>query len=228
MELHIDKEKAKKSINFILEKLGEDADLQLLDEYRKIFTKNVSVFRRSWAAAYLLMHFDQGNTGLPNSQNNAVRDRKPFQKYRSIGGKLQSNSDNPDRTDEKNGENRIRQYTLAEEESKHLFISIGRKRRLFPREILGLIIAKTGISREDIGIIRIFDNYSFVQVRDTVADLVIETLNGFVFRGRTLAINYAKAKKDDEITEENTGDNTETEEDNFQNEDEKLSEQSQE
>ncbi|GHV06702.1 hypothetical protein FACS189485_15680 [Spirochaetia bacterium] len=86
---------------------------------------------------------------------------------------------------------------LPEEESRRLFISIGRNRRVFPREILGLITVKAEISRDDIGAIRIMDNYSFVQVRDSVADDIIEALNGQPFRGRTLTVNYARARKED-------------------------------
>jgi RNA recognition motif-containing protein len=87
---------------------------------------------------------------------------------------------------------------LTEDESKRLFFSVGRSRRVYPREILGLINAKTAIAREDIGAIRILDNYSFVQVRDTVAEKIIEALNGVTFRGRTLAVNYAKFRKEEE------------------------------
>jgi len=50
------------------------------------------------------------------------------------------------------------------------------------------------VPREDIGIIRILDNYSFVQVRDVKADEIIATLTGHKFRGRTLTVNYAKPK----------------------------------
>jgi len=89
-------------------------------------------------------------------------------------------------------------YPLAEEESKRLFFSVGRSRRVFPREILGLINAKTAIPREDVGAIRILDNYSFVQVRDTAAEKIIEALNGTIFRGRPLTVNYAKSRKENE------------------------------
>jgi RNA recognition motif-containing protein len=41
------------------------------------------------------------------------------------------------------------------------------------------------------------DNYSFIQVRTTVADTIIEALNGKSFRGRTLAVNYARNRKED-------------------------------
>jgi hypothetical protein len=86
---------------------------------------------------------------------------------------------------------------LAEEESRRLFISIGRNRRLFPREILGLIITKAQVNREDIGAIRILDSYSFVQVRDTAADAIISALNGAMFRGRTLVVNYARSRREE-------------------------------
>jgi hypothetical protein len=84
---------------------------------------------------------------------------------------------------------------LPEDESTRLFINIGRNRRIFPREILGLIGAKTSVSKDDIGTITILNNYSFVQVRNSVAAELVETLNGLSFRGRTLAVNYAKARK---------------------------------
>jgi hypothetical protein len=92
-------------------------------------------------------------------------------------------------------------YTLTEKESTRLFFSVGRSRRVFPREILGIINAKTTIPREDIGAIRILDNYSFVQVRDSVAEKIIEALNGMNFRGRPLTVNYAKFNKDEDMTQ---------------------------
>jgi hypothetical protein len=94
------------------------------------------------------------------------------------------------------GDDAPRSPPLAEEESKRLFFSIGRSRRVFPREILGLINAKASVAREDIGLIRILDNYSFVQVRDTAAETIIEALNGVNFRGRPLTVNYAKSRSE--------------------------------
>jgi hypothetical protein len=87
---------------------------------------------------------------------------------------------------------------IPEEESVRLFVSIGRNRKVFPREILALISAKTQVSRDDVGAIRILDNYSFVQVRNTAADTLIEALNGQNFRGRTLTVNYARARREED------------------------------
>jgi RNA recognition motif-containing protein len=39
-----------------------------------------------------------------------------------------------------------------------------------------------------------------VQVRDSVAEKIIEALNGMIFRGRPLTVNYAKSNKEEDTT----------------------------
>jgi len=175
MPSSIDKKKTKETIALVLDKIRTEVDPLLLDEYHRLFKKEVSLFHRSKAAAYLLMLCDQGKNLRFVQRNNFTR-----------------------RNDKRFSEEDAPRYPLAEEESKRLFFSVGRSRRVFPREILGLINTKTAIPREDIGAIRILDNYSFVQVRDTVAEKIIEALNGTTFRGRPLTVNYAKSRKDEE------------------------------
>jgi hypothetical protein len=175
MPSNIDKDKAKKTIALILDKIRTEADPWELGEYLSLFKKEVSVFNRSKAAAYLLMLCDQGKSLRFARTDNA--------NFRKAGNKHSEEED---------------AHPMTDEESKRLFFSVGRSRRVFPREILGLINTKTAIPREDIGAIRILDNYSFVQVRDTVAEKIIDALNGINFRGRTLTVNYAKSRKDEE------------------------------
>jgi hypothetical protein len=189
MSVRIDKEKTRKTIALVLEKIRTEADPWLLDEYQKLFKKEISLFHRSKAAAYLLMLCDQGKSLRWTS---ARRDSRP---------------------EEENSASREgARYPLAENESMRLFFSVGRSRRVFPREILGLINTKTAIPREDIGAIRILDNYSFVQVRTTVAEKIIEALNGLDFRGRPLTVNYARSRKDEDDSEK---DQEQTEEENI-------------
>jgi len=202
MNLRIDKEKTKRNLELILENLKTEADPLVLNEYRSIFKKEVSLFRRSWVAAYLLMCLEQGGNGVRGGQDRTGKNRRAqtqaTQAEARSGGQKPQNGGASDKTREKNGEARPRQYPLAEEDSKRIFISIGRNRRMFPREILGLIIGKTGVSRDDIGAIRILENYSFVQVRDSIAEQIINALDGYVYRGRTLTVNFAKNRKDDD------------------------------
>ena len=197
MRSKIDKEKTKKTIAGALENIKTEADPWLLAEYLSLFKKEVPLFHRSKVAAYLLMLSEQGKgirmDSRPRRDDSAKRDnsaRQDKNASRRGGGERR-----PPR-DEKGGE--AQRYPLSDEESRRLFFSVGRSRRVFPREILGLINSKTAIPKEDIGAIRILDNYSFVQVRDTVAEQIIEALNGMSFRGRPLTVNYAKSRKDGE------------------------------
>jgi len=163
----MDKEKAKRNLNAILEKMNDDTDIAALHEYHKLYRKEISLFKRSWAAAWLFMYYDQRET--PRAESANIREYKKADKPAA-------------------------EISLSEEESKRLFISIGKNRRLFPREVITLIMTKTKTQREEIGNIRILDNYSFVQVKDTRADEIIDALSGLRFRGRTLTVNYAKPK----------------------------------
>ncbi|MDR2160143.1 MAG: DbpA RNA binding domain-containing protein [Treponema sp.] len=187
MSSQFDKEKTKKNIALIVEQIKNEADPELLNQYRSLFRKEVSLFHRSYTAAYLLMLYDQGRL---RGQGGGYRDRSG----QGRGARSARTTEEP-RTE--------KQYPLPDEESRRLFISIGRNRHVFPREILGLINSGTAVAKEDIGAIRILDNYSFVQVRSTVADTIIEALNGKSFRGRTLSVNYAHSRRDGGETGEN-------------------------
>ncbi|MDR2745942.1 MAG: DbpA RNA binding domain-containing protein, partial [Treponema sp.] len=188
-----DKEKVRQKIAFIGEKIGAEADPRLLNEYRLLFKKGFSFFRRSWAAAYLLMLYDQEQEARSGKDRGSFRSRprgSPWEEKEKVPNRSEG-SGKPD-----DGETAPRPF-LPEEESRRLFISVGRNRHVFPREILGLIITRAQVGREDIGMIRILDSYSFVQVRDTVADRIIEALNGTVFRGRPMTANYARLKREE-------------------------------
>ena len=171
MAAGFDKEKTKEIISLVLEKIKTDVDLRTLREYQSLFKKETSLFNRSMAAAYLLMLCDQGKT------INLKGCKRPGKETRSDA----------------------QRHTLSDKESTRLFFSVGRSRKVFQREILGIINTKTSIPREDIGAIRILDNYSFVQVRDSAAEKIIEALNGMNFRGRPLTVNYAKSNKDEDM-----------------------------
>lgn len=179
MSLQFDSLRLKKRIAEALEKTYTQADPKLLSQYRSIFKKEVSFFRRSYFTAYLLMEMDQGGNG--KSSASRERSSRKFQKT------FQEKDE---------GNRRENRRVLPDEESAQLYIGIGRGRRVFPREILGLIASKTPVSRDDIGAIRIFENYSFIQVKSAAADEIIEALNGKPFRGRTLVVSYARNRKD--------------------------------
>ena len=194
----MDKIKAKKNLKEILNKIQTDTDIMRLREYHKIYKKEVSLFKRSLAAAWLLMYYDDREipsstisdgkkTAIAHNTNktpDAAKTKEADKSGKNV--KYKTQSEKPP----------VENY-LTEEESKRLFFSIGKNRKLFPREVITLIMTKTGCAREDIGMIKILDNYSFIQVRGIRADEIIEKLTGHKFRGRTLTVNYAKPKSAD-------------------------------
>jgi hypothetical protein len=215
----MNEENLRKRIRSLLDEIQNEADPVVLNRCRSVFRQEVSFFRRSYMAAYLLLlaegavekksvndshragilRRDSSESRFP-SGNRDKKSKGLFRERKSKSPRAESNTDD------------FRAETpqvLSEGESLQLFVSIGRNRKVFPREILTLAIARAGISRNDIGMIRILDNYSFMQVRKSVSDAVINALDGHKFRGRTLTVNYARSRHEEEMQEDS---DTESEE----------------
>ncbi|MDR2553364.1 MAG: DbpA RNA binding domain-containing protein [Treponema sp.] len=182
----MNEESLRKRIRGLLEEIQTGADPVLLTRCRSIFRQEVSFFHRSYMAAYLLLMAE----GAAAPQSGGGQQERKIRRDR---GESRNRTGKPQRQ-----ESAEPVHYLGDEESARLFISVGRNRKVFPREILALINAKTQIPRDDIGNIRILDNYSFIQVRTGAAEMVIRALNGHSFRGRTLTVNYARNRRDEE------------------------------
>jgi hypothetical protein len=188
----MNEEGMRKYIRTLLDEVQNEADPALLNRCRSLFRQEVSFFRRSYMAAYLLLLAKEGksavvssganNAGQRNAGQRGQRDQKPEESRSKGRGREQAEAPR----------------FLSEDESVRLFISIGRNRKVFARDILALISAVAQVARDDIGAVRILDNFSFVQIRTAAADTVIEALNGHSFRGRTLTVNYARSRREDE------------------------------
>jgi hypothetical protein len=77
-----------------------------------------------------------------------------------------------------------------------LFLSIGKNRRVYPRDLVQLLTGAGGVSKADVGDIKILDNYSFVEVDEKTAAAVISRLDGKEYRGRNLTVNFAKKREE--------------------------------
>ncbi len=75
---------------------------------------------------------------------------------------------------------------------KSVFINVGKNRRVYPSDLIQLLVKTGGINKENIGGIKILDNYSFISINNDVADNVIEKLHNTEYRGRKLTVNFAK------------------------------------
>jgi ATP-dependent RNA helicase DeaD len=85
-------------------------------------------------------------------------------------------------------------------EFTQLFVSIGRNRRVFARDLIALFTEKLTLAAGEIGDVRVFEKYSFVDIVPARAGEAIEKLSGTQLKGRTIAVNYAKKKEEKEET----------------------------
>ncbi|MBN1409569.1 MAG: DEAD/DEAH box helicase [Spirochaetales bacterium] len=76
-----------------------------------------------------------------------------------------------------------------------LFISAGKNRRVFAKELIELFTGNLPLEKTDIKEIKIKDNYSFVNIPTQFAQQAIDSLSGKEFNGRKLSLDFAKNKQ---------------------------------
>lgn len=178
----MDKEKAKEFLDNAIKQIKTAEDPKELNEYRKVFRESVSLSLRSYFAAYMLKSAMEG--GRQERRQSPPRERPGY----------------AERSEERKGRQgeaaphapRAPIPVLSEDEASSVFISIGRKRKVFPKDIIYLIMQNSGVERAHIGEIKILDNYSFVQVLAADAQKVIDSLSGIEYRGKKLAASFAR------------------------------------
>lgn len=173
---------------------------------KKVFKKNVPLTMRSWVAAYLLRnssgsiaHFGfrkereerEANGTKPEARDFSRRySRDENQAEGETSASTESSSSETRETREPR--ERFTRVEIAPDQAASIFVGVGRNRRVFPRDLVGLFISQAGIEKERIGHITVLANYSFVQLFKEDADKAINALNGYMFRGRPLSVSYSR------------------------------------
>ena len=178
-------------------KVKTEEDPDALNQMKALFKKKVPFTLRMYVAAYLAKEVAFGNsTSFPKGGRRPYgRDYSSSERMgrrdKRISEKRYMRSENSSRTEPRQPSNRV---VIDEELAATLFISIGRNRRVFPRDLVGMLIQVAGLEREKIGDIRTLENYSFVQVFKEDAEKVISALDGYEYRGRKLSVSYSHKK----------------------------------
>ena len=183
----------KASLESILDEIHSTDNPEELNQLRAIFRKSVPLFSRAYVAAYLLKKAGINGAGevpgrritpapVAKRENRPVREPREPRPAREPREPRESSED---RTDQ----------SIERENMTTLFVGIGRTRRVYPRDLMGLLIEQCELPKEVIGNIKILDNYSFVDIHNDHAQAVIDKLNNSEFRGRTLSVNFAKKKE---------------------------------
>ena len=83
------------------------------------------------------------------------------------------------------------------ESMARLFVNVGKKDRLRPGDIVGAIAGESGMPGELIGEIKMYDNYTFVEVPEEYADEVLQKMKNVKMKGRSMHIERANGGNDE-------------------------------
>ena len=185
-----------------------------LEALKKVFKKNVPFTLRSYVAAYLLKNaggaiFRFNKFGGEREDFHANREER-FNRF----DRTENQSEEGASTEAREPRERFTRVQIDPENAEVVFVSIGRNRRVFPRDLVGLFISVAGIEKERIGDIRVLANYSFVQLFKEDAEKAISALNGHVYRGRALSVSYSKQRPEGEADESEPEESVDTYENN--------------
>lgn len=199
-EFEINEEQVAEFLNSAVNSVKTEENVDILADLSKLFKKNVSLSVRKYVTAYLLKE------ALRHSHSYGKSSRhQASQKYNNT--KAKSEYKQAEKAPEAAAEVRVHheRVQIDPENATSIFVSIGKNRRVYPRDLVGLLIGVAGLDRERIGDIKVLANYSFVQLYTEDAQGAIDKLDGYEYRGRKLAVSFSRQKGegDEDSAEEN-------------------------
>lgn len=191
IEMPGDAEVLRGALDRILARMAEDdpADLaRLAAEVRR----RVPLLRRTQFAAFLLKaQLPRLAAARPEPPRAAAA--SPPERERSAGRTGARGGDRSARREGRGG-------AVAHEAAggfTQLFVNAGRTRRVFARDLTALFQERLGLTAAEIGGVRVFDKYSFVDVASERAAEAVQRLSGVELKGRPLNVEVAKQRKEE-------------------------------
>src|SRR5574344_477803 len=229
----INEEQIASFLSDALSRVEADSDPETLNLLKKIYKKNIPFSRRMYVAAWLVKQATNGGYrgasrfGRTGSYGRLSRDHDDRGEERNdrpsrFEERRAERTERPDRADRPARSERAERpdRAAAEHTDDHadraprvqidpslattIFIGIGRNRRVYPRDLVGLLVSVAGLDRERIGDIRVLANYSFIQLFTEDCEKAIAALNGYDYRGRKLSVSYSRQKEEGDEGAENT------------------------
>ena len=189
----------------ILAELRSPTASDALAQVRSIFRKRIPLHLRSYAAALLILRAAGITRAQPQKPSipaaKAVKETAPA----SRGAKEPLQTRAPRRQPAAQASGPRQSQASAEgsvQGQQHrnnvgmvpLFVSMGKRQRLRPQELRVMLGEKAGIDSEELGRVHLFDNYSFIDVPEALAEKIVAAADGADFRGRPIEIKPAKKR----------------------------------
>ncbi|MDE2876392.1 MAG: DbpA RNA binding domain-containing protein [Gemmatimonadota bacterium] len=86
-------------------------------------------------------------------------------------------------------------HASAPESWVRLFVSAGKRDDLGPGDLLGALTNQSGVPGRRVGRIDVRESHSLIEVRESDAKKVISAMNGITLGGRSLRVDYDRAKE---------------------------------
>ena len=148
----------------IATQIHETSDPEALESYRKIIRKSLPLSTRKYLSAFLFFNCDKEFEYQSSSKSIT---KKPAKSNKTI------NSTIPTKT---------------------IFISIGKNRKVYPKDLIKLFAKTLDIPTELFGQVKIFPNYSFIDVPTKQCKKAIKILDGSEFRKAKITVNFSKTQ----------------------------------
>jgi ATP-dependent RNA helicase DeaD len=207
-ELPTDKEVVVGLIDRVLRNLKDDKEGMRLAQLRSLIRRQVPLLQRPLFMAYLLKSLlpagtetgpaaqPQGAAGRAFAGREALPGQGRPAPRRGAPGAAEPGKASRGRFSRSIEAPRSPAEAQPGKEFTQLFVSIGRNRRVYARELAELFTEKLQLGANELGSVRVFDKYSFVDINPARADEAITRLSGSEMKGRTITVNYAKKKEE--------------------------------
>lgn len=198
-EFEINKTQIADYLSNAANKVKTTENVDILSDLNKLFKKNVPFSLRKYVIAYMLKeslkHYRSFRNNSSNDNRRNLRNKSDFKTNIKSERKLDEKK-SIETTEERPRHERV---IIAPENAASIFIGIGKNRRVYPRDLVGILISVAGLERDRIGDIKVLANYSFVQLYAEDAQQAIDKLNGYDYRGRKLSVSYSHQKDDEDL-----------------------------
>lgn len=186
----------------LLDELKHPKDAKLLEEVRRAFRKKVPFHLRSYASALMILraagiYRQKSVRQVPQDQIQHQPAKR--EQFKNEQGRIEEPRTNS--LHSMQAQNELNQSEFSGSEHTHkemisLFVSMGKRHHLKPKELKKLIAERTGISLDSLGRLHLLENYSFIEVPAAESQRIIDAMAGAELNGRAIEIKPAKKRSE--------------------------------
>jgi ATP-dependent RNA helicase DeaD len=187
----------------LVEKLKKVSEMKGLDKYEEMLEHFRGEGFTLHQLAALLLRMALGEDEEKKKSSFTERPERDFNDDRGRERRDRGDRDRGDRSDRGDRGDRPKRERVKDPKFKErssssngkmvrLFINVGKMDKVRAGDIVGALTGETGIQGDSIGVIDIYDKFSFVEVPKTVVDQVLDGMNDNSIKGRKVSIEVAK------------------------------------